>query len=183
MTKNFSRLTPPGYNWLVTAWTSPRHIAIDGQSVSKSWCRAPSGAHDHIFITVWHLRSCFRGVPSLTRGQVCLLYMLLSLASAVSLGTRDYILLSQIWDFPFRRLLWLAGPNKLSLLLIQPQNGHGPTVNTHHVITVQPVYWRVIWIYRKHSFLYYCELDHVYRAVAWQMCWPNPLKYDNLYKV
>jgi hypothetical protein len=26
-----------------------------------------------------------------------------------SLGTRDHILLSQIWDFPFRRLLRLAG--------------------------------------------------------------------------
>jgi hypothetical protein len=52
--------------------------------------------------------------PFLTRGRVCLLYMLLALASAVFLGsesleTRDYILLSQIWDFPFRRLLRLAG--------------------------------------------------------------------------
>jgi hypothetical protein len=31
---------------------SQRHIATDGQSVSKSWCRAPSGAHDQIFTTV-----------------------------------------------------------------------------------------------------------------------------------
>jgi hypothetical protein len=42
------------------------------------------------------------------------LYVLLALASAVFLGsksleTRDHILLSQIWDFPFRRLLRLAG--------------------------------------------------------------------------
>jgi hypothetical protein len=56
----------------------------------------------------------FSGAPSLTRGRVCLLYMLLGLASAVilgseSLGTRDYILMSQIWCFPFRRLLRLAG--------------------------------------------------------------------------
>jgi hypothetical protein len=48
----------------------------------------------------------FCGAPSLTRGRVCLLYMVLALASAVflgseSLGTRDHILLSQIWDFPF----------------------------------------------------------------------------------
>jgi hypothetical protein len=40
--------------------------------------------------------------------------MLLALASAVLLGseflgTRDHILLSQIWDFPFRRFLLLAG--------------------------------------------------------------------------
>jgi hypothetical protein len=38
---------------------SQSHIATDGQSVSKSWCRAPSGAHDQIFFTVWQLRSCF----------------------------------------------------------------------------------------------------------------------------
>jgi hypothetical protein len=78
------------------------------QSVSKS------RAHDQIFITLWQLRSCFSGVPSLTRGRVCLLYMLLALISVVflgsgSLGTRDHILLAEIWDFPFRHLLRLAG--------------------------------------------------------------------------
>jgi hypothetical protein len=41
------------------------------QSVSKSWCPAPSGAHDQIFVTVWQLRSCFCGAPSLMRGRVC----------------------------------------------------------------------------------------------------------------
>jgi hypothetical protein len=70
--------------------------------------------NDQILITVWQLRSCFCGAPSLTRGRVCLLYMLLALASAVFLGsdflgTRDHILLSQIWAFPFRRLLRLVG--------------------------------------------------------------------------
>jgi hypothetical protein len=38
-----------------------KSIATDCQSVSKSWCRASSGAHDHIFITVWHLRSFLWG--------------------------------------------------------------------------------------------------------------------------
>jgi hypothetical protein len=28
---------------------SQSHIATDGHSVSKSWCRAPSGTHDQIF--------------------------------------------------------------------------------------------------------------------------------------
>jgi hypothetical protein len=84
------------------------------QSVSQSWCQAPSGAHDQIFITVWHLRYCFCGASSLRRGRVCHLYMLLALASAVFLGseslwTHDHILLSQIWDFPFHRLLRLTG--------------------------------------------------------------------------
>jgi hypothetical protein len=40
---------------------SQSHVATDGQSVSKSWCRAPCGAHDQIFLTLWQLRSCFYG--------------------------------------------------------------------------------------------------------------------------
>jgi hypothetical protein len=58
--------------------------------------------------------------------------------------------------------------NKFCHLLTQPRNGIGPTVNIYHVITIQPVYWRVDRIYRKHSFLYCCMLGRVYRAVAWQ---------------
>jgi hypothetical protein len=86
------------YDWLQTS-QSQSHITTDGQSVSKSWCRAPSGAHDQIFIIVWQLRF-FCAAPSLTRGRLCLLYMLLAFASAVffgsgSLDTRDHILLPQ----------------------------------------------------------------------------------------
>jgi hypothetical protein len=72
------------------------HIATDGRSVSKSWCRAPCGAHEQIFITLWHLRSCFCGAPSLTRGRVCLLYMLLALSSAVFLGSETQLLVSDL---------------------------------------------------------------------------------------
>jgi hypothetical protein len=68
------------------------HIATGGHSVSKSWYRAPSGAHGQICITVWQLRSCFCGTPSLTRGRICLFYMLLALASAVSNATIFYCL-------------------------------------------------------------------------------------------
>jgi hypothetical protein len=71
------------------------------------------GAYDHIFITVRQLRVCWCGALSLTRRRVCRLQLLLAFASAVILisesrGTRDHILMSQIWDFPFRRLLRLA---------------------------------------------------------------------------
>jgi hypothetical protein len=72
---------PPG-----TGFQSQSHIATDGQSINKSWCRAQCGAHD-IFIALWQLRSWVCGAPSLTRGRVCLLHMLLALASAVFLGT------------------------------------------------------------------------------------------------
>jgi hypothetical protein len=57
------------------------------------------------FVDVWR---------SLTRGQVCRVQLLLALTRAVILGsksrgTHDHILLSQIRDFPFCRLLRHAG--------------------------------------------------------------------------
>jgi hypothetical protein len=33
---------------------------------------------------------------------------------------------------------------QLTLLVIQPRNGHWPTVNTYHVIANRPGYWRVV---------------------------------------
>jgi hypothetical protein len=69
----------------------------------------PPGAYDQIFITVIH------GFVDVGRsGRVCRLQLMLALASTVILGsesrgTRNHILLSQIRDFPFRRLLRLAG--------------------------------------------------------------------------
>jgi hypothetical protein len=93
--------TPPLYGVVYSSSQSQGNIATDSQSVRKSWCRALSGARDHIFIIVWQLQPCFCGTPSLTRGRVYLLYMLLAFASAVflesgSLGTRDLILLPHI---------------------------------------------------------------------------------------
>jgi hypothetical protein len=78
------------------------------------WTKHPFGAYGQILIIVWELRVCWCGAPSLTRGRVCRLQFLLALASAVIFGsesrrTRGNILLSQIRDFPFRRLLRLAG--------------------------------------------------------------------------
>jgi hypothetical protein len=46
----------------------------------------------YLAITISQLRSCFCGAPSLTRGRVCLLYMLLALASAVFLGSESLVL-------------------------------------------------------------------------------------------
>jgi hypothetical protein len=116
--------------WTVNSSQSQSHIATDSQSVSKSWCRAPYGAHDQIFIMVWQLRSCFCGAPSLRRGRICLLYMLLALSGEVilaseSLETRDHILLSQIRDFSLRRLLRLAGTR----WRYSTPPPHGETVN------------------------------------------------------
>jgi hypothetical protein len=78
----------------------------DWRSVSNSRCRAPSGAHDQIFITVWQLQSYLCRPPSLMRGRVCLLYTLLALVSEVilgsqSLGTRGHIYCLRSETSPF----------------------------------------------------------------------------------
>jgi hypothetical protein len=86
-------------------------------TVSRPVClgiKHSSRTYDQIFITVTQLRVCWCGALSLTRGRVCRLQLLLSLIFAVIFGseyrgTRDHNLLSQIRDFPFRRLLRLAG--------------------------------------------------------------------------
>jgi hypothetical protein len=94
---------------------SQSYVTTDCQSASLSWNKAP----------IWSLRPdlyycqtvadlLMWGALSLTRGRVCRLQLLLALASAdilesESRGARDHILLSEIRDFPFCRLVRLAG--------------------------------------------------------------------------
>jgi hypothetical protein len=64
-----------------------------------------SGVQGQVFVTVRQLRFCRCVAPSLTRGRVCRLQLLLALASALILesesrGTYDRILQSQIRDSP-----------------------------------------------------------------------------------
>jgi hypothetical protein len=133
---------------------SQSHIAADGQSISKSWCRAPSGAHDQIFITVWQLRSCFCGARSLNWGRVCLLYMFLALARVVflgseSLGTRGHILLSQIWlgrVSQSQSHIATDGQSAcLSVLVSSPVWGSWPDINYCLTVTLLSLGRRPLW--------------------------------------
>jgi hypothetical protein len=95
--------------------TLESYVTTDGQSASLSWNKAPiCGLRPDFFITIWQLRVCWYGALSLTRGRVCRLQLLLALASAIILGsesrgTRIHVLLYQIPNFHFHRLLRLAG--------------------------------------------------------------------------
>jgi hypothetical protein len=90
------------------------HIATDRQSINKTWCRNAFRAHDQIFITLRQLESCFSGDLSDERTGMPFVYAVgphhsIVFQGSEFLGTRDHILLSQILDFRFRRLLRLAG--------------------------------------------------------------------------
>jgi hypothetical protein len=43
---------PPQGTIDVRVRESQSHVTTDGQPVSQSWCRAPSGAHDQMFVAV-----------------------------------------------------------------------------------------------------------------------------------
>jgi hypothetical protein len=100
------------YDWLNLS-QSQSYVTTDGQSASLSWNKAPVWGSRPDFYYCQTVAGLFMW-GALTRGRVCRSQLLLVLASAVifgseSRGTRDHILLSQIRDFPFSRLLRLAG--------------------------------------------------------------------------
>jgi hypothetical protein len=73
---------------------SQSYLKIDGQSASLSWCQVTIRALDQFFflleIVFRQLRVCYFVAPSLARGQVCNLLLLLVLASAVPRDSRPY---------------------------------------------------------------------------------------------
>jgi hypothetical protein len=88
---------------LSTSLLNPRSQSQSYERPAWLGVRHPFGAHTHIFITARQLRVCWCGAPSPKRGRVCSLYLLLVLASVVTLEsesrrTHDHIPLSQTRD-------------------------------------------------------------------------------------
>jgi hypothetical protein len=119
-----------------------------GQWINKSWCRAPSAAHDQIFINLWPLRSCSSGAPSLTRRRVRLLYMLLALPSVVFPDQSPLGLVTIFQCLRFETFLFVSSYDS---------QGHGEDIRTrlHTAVTQKSFLVRFInsWHgpHRKHS--------------------------------
>jgi hypothetical protein len=163
---------------------------IDGQSASLSWNKASNWGLWTDFCYCQTVAGLNWGV--LTRGRVCHLQLLLALASAVilgskSCGTHDHILLSQIQDFPFHRLLLLAGlqwryltlpPHEIRSLnssesYVNNQRSVGQSVlelGTHLGLTT-----RFLLLSDSYEFVDVgCSLWHEDRSVIYNCCWPSP---------
>jgi hypothetical protein len=101
------------FTWNSGAADSESHVTTDGQSASLPRNKAPVwGLRLHFYYCQTFAGFLLWGALA-TRGRVCRLQLLPTLASAVifgseSRGTDDHILLSQIRDFLFRRLLRLT---------------------------------------------------------------------------
>jgi hypothetical protein len=88
-TKNFGAHKNPGNlliascaHWLLSQ--SQSSVTTDGHSVSPSWCRAPSGAHDQMLRTVRQLRLCQSGALSDQRSGLSFVIVFVSLLSIVN---------------------------------------------------------------------------------------------------
>jgi hypothetical protein len=186
---------------------SESYVTTDGQSASPSWYKAPiRGLRLDLFsvrnteygirLTVtflipWVTLSDERmGLSFVCAAGPCQPQVFLG---SESLGIRDRILLSQIWDFPFRRLLRLAGSrwrystppphgsasglvlysrgtdNAENRVLLLRSADH--TENTSNVIAITQVHWSAdccLATSYKHS--PYCCV-RVTRAAYWAVAW------------
>jgi hypothetical protein len=84
-----------------TVLISQSYVTTDGQLASLSWCQAPSRAQNQIFVTVRQLWVCWCGAPSLTRGWVCHLQLLMVLASTVILRSESHRTQDYVYCFRF----------------------------------------------------------------------------------
>jgi hypothetical protein len=91
---------------------SPSHIATDGQSVSKSSCRAP---WPDVYYC-WTLRSCFLWAPSLTRGWACLFLHATVLPAQSFSGPSPLRLAAIFYCLKFETSFFVASEGSITLL-------------------------------------------------------------------
>jgi hypothetical protein len=137
----------------------------------------PSGPQDQIFITLRQLRVCFCGAPTLTRGQVCRLQLLLVLASPVILasysrGTHDHIV--QCYghlitsDHRLHRVMPLETPFGLLISLLQSQS---------HVTTFTHNYFSRCATFTRLTILHVRNYNHILHSYTFTMADFSAINY------
>jgi hypothetical protein len=69
---------------------SQSHVMTDGQSISQSWCQAPSGAQEQIYATVRQLQFC-QMWGALSDDRTCLLFAEVTVSSTCHLYSQFYM--------------------------------------------------------------------------------------------
>jgi hypothetical protein len=88
----------------VPYWLSQSYFTTDDLSVSPSWCRAPSRAHDQILITIWHLLFCHLG-PSLwleVGSVICISHLDCFSSVILLLAFASYFISDCLWSAFFK---------------------------------------------------------------------------------
>jgi hypothetical protein len=129
------------------SWLSESELYYDRQSVGQSVL--VSGAYDQIFIIVRLLRVCWYGVPSLTRGQICRLQLLLSSPTQSFSGPSPAGLMTTFYCLRFETPpTW----STRSLYLYPPGTGW-PSYTPRHRVFYLCMYIIYIEVMTSHSWL------------------------------
>jgi hypothetical protein len=127
-----------------------------------------SGTYDQISISLWQLRSCFCGAPSLTRGRVCLLYLLLVLASVVFLlGPSPFGFVTIFYSLIFETSLFVASYDT---------QGHGGGIRPRLHMCLSLSLRSSLYNLRKHRF-------HRYSLTIPRLLLASSLPWEPVYRV
>jgi hypothetical protein len=140
LTSNSSSTT--SHLWLFSSQSQSYFTTGGLPPIRSSWRRAPWDSRPDFFS---QMNTCSHSAyikSSRQRGWICRLKLLLALANAFILesesrGTRDRILLFQIRDFPFCRLLRLAGLRWRYSTEPPHENGYLLPVTDSPIVTVR----------------------------------------------
>jgi hypothetical protein len=109
------------------------HLMTDGLSASLSWCKAPSGAKEQIFVTVRQPRVCWSVASALTRDGCVVYNCCWSSPAQPFSGSSRAGLMTVFYCFRFFRL---PKPRSRELRIYIPHDHINPVTSLFEIITL-----------------------------------------------